>query len=153
LLDGEALSDLAQPASARALFQKFEQLSPQSSLLPDVELAIARTYEQENDWAQAITIYDSWVARFTNNPKKMPAVQYARAWANFQGGNETNAFILFTNFIASSPSNADLTPVAQWWLGDYYYGQGEWANAEKYYEYVFNYWPSSKLAYPAMLMA
>jgi TolA-binding protein len=152
LLVGEGLSDMGQPLNARALFQKFAEEFPASSLMPDVELAIARTYEQDNDWPHAITIYDSWVNRFAVNPK-LPAVQYARAWANFQGGRETNAFMLFTNFLAEYPSNAVLTPVAQWWLGDYYYGRGDWVNAEANYEMVFQDWPASGLAYPAMLMA
>lgn len=152
LLVGEALSDLGQPVNARALFQKFEQEFPSSSQLPDVELAIARTYEQENNWPQAISIYDSWVTQYTGSAK-LPAVQYARAWANFQGGYETNAFLLFTNFLVEYPSNALLTPVAQWWLGDYYSGRGDWANAEKNYEMVFQNWPNSELAYPAKLMA
>lgn len=152
LLVGQAMSDLREPVQARTLFQKFEQEFSNSGQLPEVELAIARTYEQENNWPQAIDIYDSWIHRFPNN-NKYSAVKYARAWANFQGGNETNAFLLFTNFLAEFPSNAVLTPIAQWWLGDYYYGRGQWDKAEENYEYVYNNWPASKLAYPAMLMA
>lgn len=152
LLTGEGLLDLGQSPNARALFQKFEEEFPSSALTADVEIDIAQTYEKDNNWPQVIDIYDSWIKRFANNPK-LPAVQYARAWANFQGGRETNAFMLFTNFLAEYPSNAVLTPVAQWWLGDYYYGRGDWANAEENYELVFQDWPSSGLAYPAMLMA
>lgn len=152
LLVGEGMSDLGQPLNARALFQKFGEEFPNSPLLPDVEFRIAHTYEQENNWSQAIAIYDSWIPRFTNNSQE-PAVKYARAWANFKVGRETNAFLLFTNFLAEYPSNAVLTPVAQWWLGDYYYGRGDWLNAEENYELVFQYWPAHILAYPATLMA
>lgn len=153
LLEGESFSNWNQPQTARALFQEFEKQFPDSGQLPDVELAIARTYEQENNWPMAITIYDSWIQKFSNDTKLLADVKYAQAWANFQGGRETNAFMLFTNFLAEFPSNADLTPVAEWWLGDYYSGQGDWANAEENYELVFDYWPDSSLAYPAMLMA
>ncbi len=157
LLVGQGLSDLGQPPHARELFQKFEKIYPESTLLPDVELGIARTYEQEGNWPMAIAIYDSWIGHYANNPVVKPAeraaVKYARAWANYQGGDETNAFLLFTNFITEFPSNADLTPVSLWWLGDYYSGHGDWANAEKNYELVFQYNPPSKLTYPAMLMA
>ena len=152
LLVGQGLSDLGQPANARALFQKFEEEFPNSDQLPDVEIAIAHTYEQENNWPMAISIYDSWVGRFDDNGK-LPDVSYARAWANFRAGRETNAFLLFTNFLAEFPSNASWAPIAQWWLGDYYAGQGIWTNAEKNYKLVYQNWPSNSLAYPARLMA
>ena len=153
LIEGEALSDWNDPLAARSLFQQFEQDFPESEQLPDVELAIARTYELQTNWPVAISIYDSWIERFKGQARLMPAVKYARAWANFKGGREATAFLLFTNFLAEYPSNADLTPVAQWWLGDYYSGQGVWMNAEANYEMVFQNWPNSTLAYPAMLMA
>jgi TolA-binding protein len=152
LLVGEGLSDMQQPASARTLFEKFEQLYPKSPLRPEVELALARTYEQENRWSPAIDLYDRWVGRYTNNPALLPQVEYARAWANFQAGRETNAFELFTNFIVQFPQNG-LAPVAQWWLGDHFYRAGDFVNAEKNYQLLFKNWPASSLAYPARMMA
>jgi TolA-binding protein len=153
LIDGVARSEFGQPEQARAQFQQFEQTFTNSEELPKVELEIARTYELEGDWPAAISIYDSWVGRFKDQSNLLPAVQYARALANFKGGRETNAFSSFTNFLAEYPSNVDLTPAAQWWLGDYYSGRGDWANAEENYELVFQNWPNSTLAYPAILMA
>lgn len=152
LLVGQAMSDLGQPESARALFQKFEEVFPNSPQLPGVELAKAQTYEQENNWPMAISIYDSWLKRFLSDVKQVGDVKYAQAWATFQAGRETNAFQLFTNFVATFPTNT-WAPVAQWWLGDYYYGQGNFENAEENYELVFQKWPTSDLAYPAKLMA
>jgi TolA-binding protein len=152
LIEGESFSDWNQPRTARSLFQEFEKEFPNSGQLPDVELAIARTYEQEINWAMAISIYDSWVTNFSSDTKLLADVKYAQALANSQGGRATNAFILFTNFLAEFPSNADLTPVAEWWLGAYYSGQDDWVNAEENYELV-SQWPNSSLAYPAMLMA
>jgi TolA-binding protein len=153
LIEGKSFSDWNQPQTARALFQEFENEFPNSGQLPDVELTIARTYEQEDNWPMAISIYDSWIKKFSSDTKLLADVKYAQAWANFRGGREINAFMLFTNFLAEFPSNADLTPVAEWWLGDYYSGQGQWVNAEENYELVFQYWPNSSLAWPAMLMA
>jgi len=153
LLVGEGLSDLQQPAAARALFEKFEELYPNSPLRPEVELALAHTYEQENNWPAAIVIYDRWVARYTDRIQLLPQVAYARAMANYQAGNETNAFRLFTNFIAQFPSNG-LAPVAQWWVGSYFYNTGtNYVDAEKNYELLFQNWPVSSLAYQAKLMA
>lgn len=152
LLEGQALSDFGQPQRARLLFMKFEEVFPESPQLPEVELAIARTYEQEGNWPQAISVYNSWISRFTSDTKNRPTVEYARAWANFQAGDEARAFLLFTNFIAQFPTNG-LAPVAQWWLGDYYYGRGRWDDAERNYKLLFQKWPSNPLADPAELMA
>ena len=154
LMAGEGLSDLQQPAAARALFEKFEELCPDSSLRPEAELALARTYEQENDWPAAISVYDRWMKQFTNDTASLSQVEYARAMANYQAGNETNAFIqLFTNFVAQFPFNG-LAPVAQWWIGDYFYNTGtNYVDAEKNYELLFQNWPTNYLAYQAKLMA
>jgi TolA-binding protein len=152
LLVGEGLSDMQQPASARALFEKFEERFPDSPLRPEVELALARTYEQEGNWPRAIGIYDRWAKRYATDGL-LPQVEYARAWANFQEGRGTNAFLLFTNFIARYPSNA-LAPVAQWWLGDYFYNTGSnYVDAERNYQLVFQNWPTNALAYPAIMQA
>jgi TolA-binding protein len=152
LLVGEGLTDLQHPTDARALFEKFEEHFPDSPLRPEVELALARTYEQEDSWPAAIGVYDAWVKDFTASTLLLPQVEYARAWANFQAGRETNAFLLFTNFIAQFPSN-DLAPVAQWWVGDHFFRDGNFADAERNYKYVFQNWPASSLAYPAKMMA
>jgi len=151
LLVGGGLSDLGQPEQARSLFERFEQVFPNSEQMPEVAWAVARTYEQENNWPAAISIYESWVNRFPQDTN-VAAIKYARAWDNFKAGNETNAFILFTNFIAEYPSNV-MTPVAGWWLGDYYSGQGRWGDAERNFELVFQFNPPSSLADPAIFMA
>ena len=151
LLVGGGLSDLGQPEQARALFQRFEQVFPNSEQLPEVDWAVARTYEQENNWPEAISIYNSWVNRFPQDTN-VAAIKYARAFANFKAGSETNAFMLFTNFLAEYPTNG-MTPLAQWWLGDYYFGQGDWGNAEMYFQLVFQSPVPTSLADPAIFMA
>ena len=152
LLAGEELSDLQQPEAARALFEKFEELYPTNSLLPEAELALARTYEQETNWFDAIRVYDSWMKRYSRDANLLPQVEYARAMANYQAGNETNALTILTNFVTLYPSNA-LAPIAQWWIGGYYYNKGIFPEAEKNYELLFQLWPGSPLADQAMLMA
>jgi len=154
LLAGQELSDMQQPASARALFEKFEELYPRSSLRPEVELGLARTYEQEGNWPEAIGIYDRWVRQYTNDMRLLPQVEYARAMANYQAGNGTAAFAILTNFVAQFPTNG-WAPVAQWWIGGYFYNTGtNYADAEKNYELLFQNWPNSgRLAYEAKLMA
>jgi len=155
LIAGEGLTDLGQPTNALALFQKFEELAPDSDLLPEVDLAMAQSYEQEGDWPSVIRTYDGWIGRYSTNileSTNLPPVEYARAWANFQAGDETNAFQLFTNFIAQFPTNG-LAPVAQWWVGDHFFRAGDFVEAERNYKYVFQNWPTNWLAPGAKMMA
>jgi TolA-binding protein len=155
LLVGEGLADARPPAAARALFQKFVEMSPHSPLRPDAQLAIARTYEREQDWPSAIGQYENWRNDFPTNALR-PQADYALARANFQAGNETNAFGLFTNFIAQFPTH-DLAPLAQWWVADHYFRLGgtNYAAAERNYKMLYQNtnWQGSPLVYPARLMA
>ena len=155
LLVGEGLTDMQQPAAARALFGKFVNQFPTNTLRDQVELAIARTYEQELDWPSAIGQYESWRNDFPTNTLR-PQADYALARANFQAGNETNAFELFTNFIVQFPTN-ELAPLAQYWVADYYFRLGgtNYVAAEKNYKMLYQNtnWQNSPLIYQARLMA
>jgi tetratricopeptide (TPR) repeat protein len=95
--------------------------------------------------------YNGWLAGNTNNVER-PEAQYYRAWATYQAGNETNALIQFTNFVAQFPTD-ELAPMAQWWIADHYFRQGDYLSAEKNYKSLFQTWPNSELALQAYLMA
>jgi tetratricopeptide (TPR) repeat protein len=152
---GEGLADARPPAAARALFQKFAETSPNSPLRPQVELAVARTYEREQDWPSAIGQYENWRNDFPTNALR-PQADYALARANFQAGNETNAFGLFTNFIVQFPTN-ELAPLAQYWVAEHYFRLGgtNYVAAERNYKMLYQNtnWQGSPLIYPARLMA
>lgn len=156
LLYGEGLGDWGKPATARETFQYLGkylgQLWPNSDLQPQIEFAIAHTYELEKNWPMAIEQYQNWLAEFPTN-ELATRVNYALAWANYQNGNDTNAAALFQNFIARFHTNDYLAPRAQFWLGDYFYGKREFVGAETNYEHVYQDWPSSALAFPAHFMA
>jgi TolA-binding protein len=151
LLVGEGLADSRQPAAARALFEKFQAQAPHSPLQPQVELAIARTYEQEQNWPAAIGKYSDWLNDFPTNALR-PQADYALAQANFRAGNETNAFARFTNFVAQFPTN-DLAPLAQWWVADHFFRAGDFVDAEKNYQLFFQNFPTNDLVYQARMMA
>jgi outer membrane protein assembly factor BamD (BamD/ComL family) len=155
LLVGEGLADARPPAAARALFQKFVETSPNSPLRPQVELAVARTYEREQDWPSAIGQYENWRNDFPTDALR-PQADYALAQANFQAGNETNAFGLFTNFVAQFPTH-DLAPLAQYWVADHYFRLGgtNYVDAERNYKMLYQNtnWQGSPLVYQARLMA
>ncbi len=156
LLYGESL---ASPADARSLFEKIEPQFSGSLLQAPLELAVARTFEQETNWPAAIGRYEDWLKSFPTNSLRARA-GYALAWANFQAGNETNALMLFTNFVAQFPTDG-LAPQAQWWVADSFYNAGDFVNAEKSYKYIFQNtnWQGSPLVnrtnlfYPAQMMA
>jgi TolA-binding protein len=151
LLVGEELADLRQPAAARTLFGQFQQQVPDSRLRPQVELAIARTYEQEQNWPAAIGKYSGWLNDFSTNALQ-PQAEYALALANFRAGNETNAFMRFTNFLAQFPTN-DLTPLALWWVADHFFCAGDFVDAEKNFQLFFQNFPTNDLVYQARMMA
>ena len=154
LLVGQSLAQRQDPAGARELFARFEERYPTNALLPEIKMAEARTYEQEQNWSAAIDRYAGWIARFTNHTE-LPQVEFCRAWDNYMAGRDTNAAVLFGRFVARFPTHK-LAPRAQWWIGDYYFGQGDFLNAEKNYQLVytqFTNWPSSELAYYAQMRA
>ena len=54
----DELSRNQRPLDARAIFRDFVKRFKQSPLLPEVELALARSYEQDQQWGKAISAYD-----------------------------------------------------------------------------------------------
>jgi TolA-binding protein len=151
LLYGQTLADARKAADAREQFQKFEGEFPDSPLRPQVEFAIARTYELDQNWPAAIAGYQDWLKGFPTNNLQQQA-DYALAWANFQAGNETNAFGLFTNFVAQFPAS-NLAPQSQWWVADHFFNEADYVDAEKNYELVYQDFQTNGLAYPAQMMA
>lgn len=157
LLLGETDTDLREPTRALALFREFERQNPHSALRPSVDLAIARAYAEQSDWPKAIGQYEAWVKVNTNS--LLPQAMYSLAWANYQAGNETNALMLFTNFVAQFPLDA-LAPAAQMWVADHYFRLGDSVSAERNYKFIFQNtnWQNSAtytnpLYYPAQMMA
>ncbi len=155
LLYGQAKSRLNNPARARDFFADFIRKLPESPVLPEVELAVARTYEQEEDWPKAVDLYDRWVSEHTDHAS-LPDAEFDRAWADYRAGNETNAFRLFTGYVERFPTNA-LALQAQYWVADCYFRLGgtNYVKAEESYEKVFlnTNWAPSELSYQAEMMA
>jgi len=115
-------------------------------------MAIANTYEKEGDWTNAISQYDAWLVKYTNDPAR-PRAEFSLAWAK-SGAGLTNAFGDFTNFVARYPTN-ELTPRAQYWIGDYFWNRQEYTVAETRYQEVFQNTnvPVSELMFRARMMA
>ena len=150
LLFGESL---VPPADARALFEKLVPKFSGGALEPQLKLAMARTFEQEQNWPSAVTNYAGWLRDFPTNTLR-PQAEYALAQANFHAGNEAAALGQFTQFVAQHPADAS-APAAQWWIAEHFFRAGEFIGAETNYEAVFQNpaWKNSPLFYPAQLMA
>jgi tetratricopeptide (TPR) repeat protein len=138
------------------MFLDFAKIAPNARSLPEMQLAIARTYEQQDQWGEAIGQYEQWLGTFAAHPAR-PRAMYACGWANFQAGQFTNALAQFTNIVTQFPTN-ELAPRAQWWVADYYYNLGDPISlkaAEDNYQLLFQStnFPPSELTWQAQMMA
>lgn len=163
LLFGEALGD---PKHSRKVFAEFAELFPNSRLLPEVKLAVARSYEQESNWTAAIAEYERWTTQFPTNDN-LPRAEFFLGLACDQAGRETNTLSLFTNLVQRFPTHP-LAARAQNWIGDYYFTLGKLNNseanfpaaesnfreAEKNYQLLLSTnWPVTALTFEARLKA
>jgi tetratricopeptide (TPR) repeat protein len=143
-----------EPSQARQWLIDYEKRFPTNALLSQVRLAIARTYEKEGNWQAAITNYDAWIQTFTNSAE-LPKAQFYRALDLAKAGQETNALAGFTDFVSQFPTN-ELTARAKWWIGDYYFRNGDrpsyFQKAEESYPFTKNF-AGSELYFPAQMMA
>jgi tetratricopeptide (TPR) repeat protein len=153
LLLGEDLNRKYNYTEAREVFTNMLQESPHSPLLPQVEYAIARTYDQEGQWQTAINGYRQWLTNYPGATNLLPEVEFHLALAYGKAGQASNALAGFTNFVARFPSN-ELAPWALNSVADYYYNQGEFIPAEKNYESLFQNYPGAgDLSYEAQFWA
>ncbi len=132
LLHGRELNRMGKPAEARGHFQAQLDRFPKSPLAPQVHLAIARTHQQEFDWVSAARKYDEWVRLYPTNGARAD-VEFERANFNEKAGRVTNAFALYTNFVARFPTHSR-APLAQLWVGDYHRNQQQFHLAEASYQ-------------------
>src|ERR1051325_6560579 len=153
LLTGQQMRKEGHPAAARDIFSSFARLAADAPLLPQMQLVVARTYEDQNQWTNSIAQYDRWLTTFTNHPAR-PQAEFFRARAALLAGQETNALALLTDFIARYPAD-ELAPLARFLAADHYFHAGKFSEAEINYQLVFQNtnWPVSELTYQAMMMA
>jgi TolA-binding protein len=153
LMFGQAVSRGGKPGVARELFSDFLRKFPMSLLVPEVELAVARTFEQEGNWPEALRQYDRWAGSYTNHTS-LPRVEFDRAWVNYLAENETNAFNLFTNIVARFPAHS-VAQLGQYWVADYYFRHRNYDLAELNYQRVYQNtnWPPADLSLQARMMA
>ena len=132
---GQALNRQGKPSESRTVLASFAKVFPKSTLLPESQLAIARTHVMDGSWVSSIIEYDRWVTNYPAHPA-LPQAEFDRAWLNHQAGNRARAFQLFTNYVVRFPTNR-LAPVAQKWIADHQFQSGKFAEAEQGYRRLF----------------
>jgi tetratricopeptide (TPR) repeat protein len=152
LLMGEDWNRRTNYAKARAVFTSLLEHAPHSPLAPQVQYAIARTYEQEGNWKEAINCYRQWMTNHSGATNLVPEVEFHLALARGNAGLTNQALADLTNFVANYPSNA-LAPWALNAVADYYYNQGDFISAERNYEKLFQNPGAGELAYQAQFWA
>ena len=135
LIYGQALNRQQKPSESRAVLASFAKVFPDSALVPEAQLAVARTHVMDGSWVSSILEYNRWV---TNNPghPALPQAEFDLAWLNHQAGNQARAFQLFTNYVMRFPDNS-LAPVAQKLVADYLFQSGKFIEAEQGYRRLF----------------
>jgi TolA-binding protein len=154
LLTGQDLSRRHDSAAARKLLLDYDKAAPNAPLRPERQLIVAATWEQENNWAEAIAQYDSCLPGLTNHEAQARVEYYRARDTTLQVGRATNALALFTNFVAKFPTN-EFGPLAQMWVADYYCNLRDYVEAERNYKLLYQNtnWARSELTCEAQLMA
>ena len=151
---GGELNRQGKPGDARRVFLAQLERFPKSPLAPQVHLAIARTFRQEFDWTNTARIYAEWLKLFPTNSARAD-VEFENAFFSSRAVG-TNALPLFTNFVARFTTHSN-APLAQLWIGDHFFNQGQtgFAEAEKNYQLLFQNtnWPDTELKHMARLGA
>jgi TolA-binding protein len=153
LLMGQALNRIDKPEKARILLEEFNKKFPSSPLIPQVNLAIAKSFIKEGNFSTAAKYYDDWFTIYaTNSPQ--PEAEFDRAFAHYQANQETNAFLIFTQFIEKYPTN-NLAALARLWIGQFHYKHRDFTNAEAQFQLIFQNtnFQNSVVAYQARMMA
>lgn len=160
LLLAQTLVRLDQPEPARAQYESFLQQYTNSVLVPEVRLAVARTFELRGDSGAALSAYASWLAQYTNqaglasNLLAQATFDFARV--SYRSSPDAASVALLTNFVARFPRDPN-APLAQYLVADHAFGAGEYARAELLFlDRLLDpalFQPTAELPYRARLMA
>ena len=158
LLIGEEASH-HKSDSARETFQQLLERFPNTQLRPQIQLAIARTYEQDGDWTNAFNSYTNLESSpdFATNALR-PQVEFSLALACAKAGLESNALQRMSNVVSLTnqfPGDRN-TALAQNWIGNYHMNHGNYPDADYAFQELANpkFFPNAgDLAWEARLNA
>jgi TolA-binding protein len=153
LVFGQALGGQGHPAEARRLFTEYLSKFPTSGQSAELGLAVARTYQQEGKWDEAVTEFQRWLDDHPEHASRGQA-GYELAWSTYRAGDAGRAFERFTGFLSTFPLHSR-APDALHWVADYHFVQGRFDQAEREYQRIYQNtnWPASELTFHARVMA
>ena len=157
LLGEDASNRKTNYLAARATFQRLLEKYPDTPLWPEIQLAIARTYEQEGDWTNAFNVYTNLEGSpdFATNALR-PQLEFSLALACGKAGLESNALARMSNVVSQFPGDPNAA-LAQNWIGNYHLNHGNYVDADYAFQELFNPKkfpnPPGDLAWQARLMA
>jgi TolA-binding protein len=128
LLVGQSLMRQGEGGQGRELLSRFAERFPEAGVTAEVRLALAEGYLADRQWTNVLRELDGWVTRYTNHPA-LPRAEYDRAMATAEAGMATNAVEQFRTLAQRFATNP-LSQTAQLWLGDHFFNQGDFAQAE-----------------------
>jgi len=159
LIGEDSLNRKTNYPAARATFQQLLEKYPHTLLWPQIQLAIARTFEQQGDWTNAFNAYASLEDSpgFATNSLR-PQVEFALALACGKAGLETNALARMSNVVSLTnqfPGDPNAA-LAQNWIGNYHMNHGNYLDADYAFQELSNpkdFPNAGDLAWEARLMA
>jgi TolA-binding protein len=153
VLYGQTLARLDPPTRARESLEQLSVRLTNSPALPEIQLAVARSYLRERNWSNALHQLNDWTRSYPNHTG-IARAEFERAWAAFKANQPARAYELFTNFLVRFPDHP-AAPQAQVWVGNHLFALGDFRAAEISYQLVYQRtnWPVSRLTHEARLMA
>lgn len=122
------------PLQGRELLEQFVARFPDSPMRAEVELSIADALRREELWARALNHYERWLAAHQTQTNRIRA-EFGRALVLASSGGTTNAVEQFLQ-LANRYPNSPLAQTALIWLGNHYFQQGRFGQAEQAYTSV-----------------
>ena len=136
LLLAQALNRQGNPQASRVTYEDFLKRFTNSILVPEVRLAVVHTHEQENALKEAITACADWLRAYSNQTTVATALvaqaTFDLARLSYRASPDTNALALLAGFGAQYPDSTN-APLAQYLIGEYYFGQGDYGKAELHF--------------------
>ena len=159
LIGDDAANRKTNYPAARDTYQQLLNAYPDTPLRLQVQLHIARTYEQQGDWTNVTNAYASLEDSpgFATNSLR-PQVEFYLALACAKADQESNALARMSNVVSLTnqfPADRN-TALAQNWIGNYHMNHGNYTDADLAFQELGNprnFPNAGDLAWEARLMA
>ncbi len=136
LIRADHMIHIDKVSEARGVLYEMVEHFTDFPLRPEVEYAIAYTYELQGQWPAAAARYVAWLENYPERPDRARAA-YALAWCHSQNNQPTEALALFRNFLRDHGDD-QRAQRARLWIGNYHFNRGAFEAAERQYATIYN---------------